>query len=79
MTRNDYFTLASAIKAAFPTDGVEGTSYTTPKSNIIAKKKLLKHLLPALKADNPSFQSFRFILSCDASDLYEHSQVGRDA
>lgn len=56
MTRKDYFLIAKAIKETFEGD------------NSYAKDCLLKNLIPALKADNPNFQAFRFLLACDVEN-----------
>lgn len=53
MTRKDYFLIAKAIKETMTKE---------------QKRAFLRKLIPALKADNPSFQTFRFLLSCDAPD-----------
>jgi hypothetical protein len=63
MTRSDYFLIAKAIKNAF--------SGTEKSENGLAKRRLLKELIPAMKADNPNFQAFRFLLACDAEELWD--------
>lgn len=70
MTRKDYFLIAKAIKTAFPTDfdAIGNRRIGTPK------RALLRELIPALKADNPNFQSFRFLLACDAEDLWDDKE-----
>lgn len=51
MTRNDYFLIAQIIKD------------NTKKGKV--RKKLVDAFIPVLKADNPNFNAFRFMLATD--------------
>lgn len=69
MTRNDYFLIARAIKTTFRDDGLENDKAVATILQA-TKRELLRNLIPLLKANNPSFQTFRFLLSCDAEELH---------
>lgn len=64
MTKNDYFAVGKAIKDAFP-------SVVDQE----AKAQLLRTLIPELRKNDAGFQSFRFILTCDAVDLLDTEKV----
>lgn len=67
MTKSDYFLIAKAIKETFKDDPRDNDQFAAiTQTN---KKRLIFNLIREMKKDNPNFQSFRFLLACDAAEL----------